>query len=67
MNKISEVIGKMEKPNFPFKPAPDFYDLVGIKRKRFWQLFRKETSPNMNEVKAIADYFKVKPNDLINF
>ncbi|MCU0393666.1 MAG: hypothetical protein MUE81_21340 [Thermoflexibacter sp.] len=66
MNKISEVIGKMEKPNFPFKPSPDFYDLVGIKRKRFWQLYRKEVSPNMDEIKAIADYFKVKPNDLIN-
>lgn len=66
MNKISEVITRMEKPNFPFKPSPDFYDLVGIKRKRFWQLYRKEVSPSIDEVRAIADFFKVKPNDLVN-
>lgn len=67
MNKISEVIGQMEKQNFPFKPSPDFYNLVGIKRKRFWQLYRKEAQANLDEIKAIAQYFGVKPNDLISF
>jgi hypothetical protein len=65
MNKISQVIQKQEKPNFPFKPEKEFYESVGIKRKRFWAIFRNETQPKLDEMNAIANYFKVTVNELI--
>lgn len=67
MNKISEVIGNMEKPNFPFKPTADFYEQIGIKRKRFWALYRKEVSPRIEEVQALSKYLGVKANELVKF
>jgi hypothetical protein len=65
MNKVSQIIGNMEKPNFPFKPQKDFYTSLGINRKRFWAIFRNETQPKLDELNAIADYFKVNIKELI--
>lgn len=65
MNKVSKIIVSMEKPNFPFKPEKGFYESIGINRKRFWAIFRNETQPKLDELNAIADFFKVNIKDLI--
>ncbi|PKP22711.1 MAG: hypothetical protein CVU05_02730 [Bacteroidetes bacterium HGW-Bacteroidetes-21] len=64
-NKIHDFIKSMEKKNFPFKPDTDFYNKVGIKRKRWAMILRSEVSPTVKEVNAIAKYFNVQITELI--
>lgn len=67
MNKISEIIGKLEKPNFPFRPNKQFYKEIEIGHKRFWAVYKKKSNPSIEEVQKIANYFNFNPNDLIDF
>jgi hypothetical protein len=65
MNKIYKLIQSQERKNFPFKPSPEFYNSIGIKRKRWAQILRNEVSPTIIEVENIANYFKVQVSELI--
>ena len=43
--KIAMAIDGTDNTNVVFKPTTDFYKVVGIRRKRFGQLYRGEKSP----------------------
>lgn len=66
MNKLNEFISSKERKTFPFKPNIEFYNLVGIKRKRWAKLMRKEVSPTLTELENIAKYFEVSVTEIIN-
>ena len=65
MNKISEFINKHKGTDFKFSPSKEFYTSTNIKQKRFGQLYRKEKSPTLDEIQAIAEYFKVDVKELL--
>lgn len=65
MNKIGKWITEREKIDFAFRPHREFYQKVGINKKRFWQIYRNEISPTIDEVRKIALYFQIDYHDLI--
>ncbi|MBW6536603.1 MAG: helix-turn-helix transcriptional regulator [Mariniphaga sp.] len=65
MNKIEKIIKSKEHGCFVFKPDREFYNMVGINRKRFGQIYRGEISPTVTEAKALANYFQVEVTELI--
>lgn len=65
MGKIQEVIKKKERKHFRFQPDQDFYDEVNINQKRWGMLFRGDTSPTIDELKIIANFFEVEVTELI--
>ncbi len=65
MNELKQVIEEMSRPNFPFKPEQEFYKKIGIGRKRFWQIFRNEKQPTIDEMESIANYFGFSAKDLL--
>lgn len=67
MNNIKKLIEGLESEVFRFKPNSSFYAKVNIKRKRFFQLYRNEKSATIEEMKAIANYFDVPLDKLINY
>ena len=66
MNKIQKFIKSKEQNNFVFKPQRDFYEKINIRQKRFGQILRDEASPTLTEIEAIANYFNISINELIN-
>ncbi len=66
MNNVAKIIASITKPNFLFKPQKEFYKEIGIKQKRFWQIMRNETQPNLDELERIAKVLNVAPKDLTN-
>ena len=48
-----------------FKPTKLFYDKVGIKQRRWGQIYRGEVSPNIIEAKSIAQFFGFEVIDLL--
>ena len=65
MNKIFDFIKKMERKNFPFKPTIEFYNTVGINKKRWGKLMRNEVSPTISEIENVAEFFKVEVTEII--
>lgn len=49
-----------------WKPTNHFYNHVRINQKRFGMILRGELVMNVDEAKALANFFKVPTNDLIN-
>jgi len=64
MKEIEMIIKKREIPGFVFKPNKSFYEKVGIKQKRWGQIYRGDTSPNIIELKSIAQFFGVDIKEL---
>lgn len=64
--RLASVIDGTTRTNVKFVPPKDFYDDVGIGRKRFGQIYRGDKSPSLDEARAIAQYFKVSIHDLID-
>lgn len=64
--EIQELISIKEDNAFRFKPNMSFFKEIGINRKRFYQILKKETDPTVQELKQIANFFKVPINELIN-
>lgn len=65
MNNIKEFIKHQEHGCFIFKPNSTFYNKVGIKRKRWAMILRKEVSPTIDEIGKIATYFNTSIEQLI--
>ncbi|WP_321310630.1 hypothetical protein [Marinifilum fragile] len=65
MGKLKELILSKETDIFKFQPPKSFYEQININKKRFWQLFRDEKSMTIDELKSIAEYFKINSSDLI--
>ncbi len=65
LTKLQKLIKGLERPNFPFKPDFIFYTQIGVKRKRWAQIFRNEKPATIIEIQAIAKYFNVSINDII--
>ena len=64
--RLAEIIKKLERPNFPFKPEKDFYKEIGISQKRFWQIYKDEADNlQVSELQRLADYYKVALKDLL--
>lgn len=64
--RLAEIIKKLERPNFPFKPEKDFYKEIGISKKRFWQIYKDEADNlQVSELQRLADYYKVDLKDLL--
>lgn len=66
MEEIELFIKKREISGFVFKPQKSFYEKVGIKQKRWGQIYRGEVPPNIIELKSIALFFGVEITELIN-
>jgi hypothetical protein len=66
MKEIEQIIKKKEISGFVFKPKKSFYEKVGIKQKRWGQIYRGEVPPNIIELKSIALFFGVEVTELIN-
>lgn len=58
----NDIIGRLVKnivgKDADFQPKREFYKKVKIRQKRFWQLMRGEASPTLDEIQAVAHYFK---------
>lgn len=67
MLNIKHIIKDKETEAFKFSPSILFYHKVGIGRKRFWQLYRNEKSPTLDELQALSDYFNVPTERLISY
>lgn len=65
MNKIENYIKTKEQKSFVFTPCTEFYQAVGINRKRWGQIYRGEIDPSITEAKAIANYFSIDVTELI--
>ena len=65
MSKIKELIKKNERKYFPFHPSKSFYKDVKISQKRWGMLYRGDTSPTVDELKLIADFFEAEITELI--
>ena len=65
MNRIANVINNIGKGKLKFLPDTEFYKYVGIRRKRWGQLYRNEKPVNLDELTSIARYFGVPINELI--
>jgi transcriptional regulator with XRE-family HTH domain len=65
MDKIAEIIRQKETKAFKFKPNPEFYQSIGINRKRWAQLYRGEKEPTVPELKRIAHYFNVPVQEFL--
>lgn len=63
--KIAAAIDGTDNKHVLFKPSAEFYKDVGIRRKRFGQLYRGEKSPLLSELESISRYSKVNLIDLI--
>ena len=63
---IKSIIVEKGRPSFEFKPTLEFYNVVGIKRKRFAKMFRGEVSPTIDELVAICKYFNSNISKFIN-
>lgn len=60
MNRINKIIkANEEQTKTTFKPTLDFFKLIGIGRKRFYQLVRNEVSPTFAEMQRLAEYFNI--------
>jgi hypothetical protein len=42
-----------------FKPNKAFYETTKINKKRWSQIYKGEKSPIMEEIEALANYFKI--------
>ena len=49
-----------------WKPTDTFYKHVKINQKRFGMMLRGELEMTVSEAKALANFFKIPTNDLIN-
>lgn len=58
LNQYGENIGGSWKPN------ENTYKLIGVKKKRFWQLVRGEKRPSIDEARALSKLFSVPVSDL---
>jgi hypothetical protein len=65
MNAIKKIIDELETEVLKFRPPASFYEKIGINKKRFWLLVRNEKPATVDELKAIASYFKVTFWELI--
>ena len=65
MNNIKNLIKNKEQKCFSFKPDLEFYQTIGINRKRWGQIYRGDIEPTISDAKAIADYFEFELIDLI--
>ena len=66
MKEIEQIIKKKEISGLVFKPGKSFYEKVGIRQKRWGQIYRGEISPNITELKSIAEFFEVDIIELIS-
>lgn len=66
MNKIGKIIQEKATNGFPFKPNTLFFKEIGVGKRKFWQIMRNETQPNLDEVERIAKVLNVAPKDLTN-
>jgi hypothetical protein len=67
MNNIADYIKQNEGRCFLFKPNKEFYELTRINRKRWAMIYRKDVSPTLDELAAIANYFQTTVEHLINY
>lgn len=65
MNTIKKIIDELETEVLKFRPPASFYEKIGINKKRFWLLVRNEKPATVDELQAIANYFKVTFWELI--
>ena len=54
-----------ERIGTAFKPSPTFYSKIGLKRKRYGQIFRGEKPPTTEEIRAFAQFFGVPVTDFL--
>lgn len=65
MQKIEEIIKHREEQGFRLVKNTNFYSKVGINRRRWEQLMRKEKDPTLSELRRISKYFGVSISELI--
>jgi len=66
MQKIEEIIKHREEQGFRLVKNTHFYSKVGINRRRWEQLMRKEKDPTLSELRRISKFFGVNITDLID-
>lgn len=42
-----------------FNPNREFYQITGIKQKRFGQIYRGEKSPEIEEIESISSFLNI--------
>lgn len=65
-SKIAKTIDGTSNPMVSFKPKREFYQKTGIRQKRFGMIYRGEKSPELNEMKAMSEYFNIPIQDFIS-
>ncbi len=65
MEKIKSIIKGKEQKCFRFHPDKSFYDAVCINQKRWGQIYRGDTSPTIEELRSIANYFEISLTELL--
>jgi hypothetical protein len=50
-----------------FQPTARFYEATGIRRGRFWMLYRGEAIPTADELKAIARHLEIPSEEVIDW
>lgn len=50
-----------------FQPTARFYKATGIRRRRFWMLYRGEAVPTADELKAIARHLEIPGDQVIDW
>lgn len=50
-----------------FHPTSRFYEATGIRRGRFWMLYRGEAIPTADELKAIARHLEIPSEEVIDW
>jgi hypothetical protein len=64
--EINQLITNKETNAFRFKPNMAFFKEIGINRKRFYMILKKETDPTLSELRTISKYFDVNITELVS-
>ena len=48
-----------------FHPTAKFYEATGIRRRRFWMLYRGDVTPTGKELKSIVRHLEISGEDII--
>jgi hypothetical protein len=57
--RFALIMDGSSNPSIIFKPTKEFYEVTGIKRKRFGQIYRGEKSPMMEELEVVCKFLDI--------
>ncbi len=65
-NKIDHFIKSKETEILKYSPNNEFYQRIGINKKRWAQILRGQKDPTLAELTRLTNYFNVPASQLVD-